>query len=124
MGGLFNVAEESIPAPGQRFDEAWVLRGIAQRVAKFLDGGIQPGVEIDERVVGPQTLTQRVARHRFSRALEQGQQDLQRLVRKPDLPALPAKLARDGVQLEDAEANDLHRAQRSAGAAIPFVTRC
>jgi hypothetical protein len=57
---------EAIPAACQRFDEARVVRGIAQRVAKFAEGGIQAAIEIDKGVRRPQLIAENLARDQLA----------------------------------------------------------
>src|ERR1700682_5394637 len=44
---------EAVATPGQRLDEPRILRRISQRLAQFVDRGIQAVVEVDEGVGGP-----------------------------------------------------------------------
>ena len=64
----------------------------------------KPDLEVDERLRGPQQLAKLVARNQFAGAHQERSEDLEGLVGKTDLEAVPAKLSRLGVELEYPEA--------------------
>src|ERR1039457_6145095 len=55
---LLNRSDEAVAAPGERFDEAGVLGGVAQSVTDAIDGAIEAAVEVHDRVVRPDPLLQ------------------------------------------------------------------
>src|SRR2546428_766632 len=116
-----SVVSEPVTAARQRFDEPRILGRVAQGFAQLSHGAVQSDIEIDERVGRPELLLQLLARHHSSGALEQQPQNLKGLVRKPDLQAMPAQLARLRVELEDPEPEDSRR--RARGFHGPLVVR-
>ncbi len=71
--------DEAVAAALQRLDEARVVRLVAERGPQAVDGAVQPVVEVDERVVRPQPLAQRLARDGLPGLGQQGVQDAQGL---------------------------------------------
>jgi hypothetical protein len=100
---LLEWPNESIPAARHGLDEPRILGRIAQRVAQLLDGAVQPGIEIDERIGRPESPSHLVARDGFAGAFDQQQQNLQGLLGELDPQTLLAELTRDTVELEDTE---------------------
>ena len=98
--------DEPVPPPLQRLDEARVVGLVPQRHAQPVDGAVQPAVEVDEGLVGPEPLPERLARHGRAARVEQGLQDPQRLLLQTHPQALPPELAGTPVQLENAEPED------------------
>jgi hypothetical protein len=70
-----------------------------------LDRFVEAVVKIDEHVGGPQTLPEFFPGKYFPRTFEQHSQQLQRLLRQPQLAAVPAQLACFQVELKQAKAN-------------------
>jgi len=77
---------------------------VAQSLSQFPHGAVQPHLEIDERLRGPQELAKLVARDQFAGALQERSEDLKGLVGKTDLETVPPKLTRLSVELEYPEA--------------------
>ena len=71
---------QPIAASRDGLDVARSVGGIAEDVAKPLHGGIEPVLEIDEGVAGPQALSQLVAGDEVPGTLDQRQQHLQGLL--------------------------------------------
>jgi hypothetical protein len=75
-----------------------LVTGIDQRPPKFLDGIVDAGIELDNRVVGPKSLANFVASDDLAVGFDQDAQDLQRLVgENQDGAIILAQLARAQV---------------------------
>ena len=83
-----------------------------QGVAHFLDGGVQPEIEIDEGIGAPEPLAQLVSCHELGRVLEQEGESLECLLAKLDLAALSEEFARTYLGFEDPETNTALRSAR------------
>jgi len=67
--------QEAISAPGLRFDESRRISRVAQRLPQFLHGTVQALVEIDKRILVPESLAQPLAGNNFARLFQQQHQD-------------------------------------------------
>src|SRR6266852_7042080 len=85
--------DEAVSAAGQGFDEARARGGIAQRLANLVHCGIQTVIEIDEGISGPDPYAQIFSRHDLTVILQQGAEDLKRLLLKPDASAVFSPLS-------------------------------
>ena len=101
--------DESVAAPRQGFDEPRIVGGVVQRFAQLADGAVQPDLEVDERVRGPEHASELVARDHFTGTAQQFFEDLEGLIGQPDFQAMTPQLAGLGVELEHAEAEDMRR---------------
>jgi hypothetical protein len=81
--GNSDVSEEAVAATGHSFDEAGTLGGVAEGLTDFVDRLVQPVVEIDERVCGPEFLLKFLAPDDLAGVLEQHCQHLEGLLLKP-----------------------------------------
>ena len=95
--------DEPVATARHRLDKAGRVGRVAQRVAQSLHGGVQPVLEVDEGVVGPQALAELVASHELARPLEQHREQLQWLLLKAETCARLSQLARAQIELEDAK---------------------
>src|SRR4030095_5657492 len=86
-----------------------MLARILERIAELLDGIVEAGVEVDERVSHPQPFPQFVARHDLTGTFKQNLQNSQRLAGQADLAAVSAELACVIVELK---ASDLYEPSR------------
>ncbi len=98
---------EPVSAPRQRLDETRIIGGIVQRLADFVDGLVEPVLEIHKRVRGPQRLLQFLARHDLARTLEQHGQNFEGLFLELDLCAVFAQLSRAKIDFVDSEPNQV-----------------
>ena len=67
----YDWGNEPIPAARQCFYKTRIVGGIAQRVAQFVDGGVQAVFEVNEGVRRPVLVPQFLPRHHFTRPLQQ-----------------------------------------------------
>src|SRR5437016_10542043 len=67
--GIHNGGYETIPKPGESFDETGTPRGVSQQIAKFVDGGIQPVFVADYRI-GPELFPERSPGYNLSGSLQ------------------------------------------------------
>ena len=109
-GGNRDRRDEPIAAPRHGFDESRVVGGVVERLAELADGAVQPDLEFDERVRGPEHASQFFAGDHFTGTAQQLLQDLEGLIGQPDLQAMATQLAGVGVELEHAEAEDMRPA--------------
>src|SRR6185503_17082517 len=75
-----HAPDEPIPTPRDRLDERRLVRIVAKRGAQALDRGVQAVLEVDERALGPETLTQLVTGDDLAGPLEHEPEDLERLL--------------------------------------------
>ena len=73
------AAYESITSLGHGFNEAGLFGGITQGLAQPGDGAVQPMIEVNKCVRGPQVLAQFIARDHFPGSFQQQRQNTQRL---------------------------------------------
>jgi len=86
--------------------------GVVQRLAELPHSTIQPALKVNERLGRPQHVPELVARHDLAWPTEQCLQNLERLIGKAHCQAMPAELARLGVELKDAEAKNVRVRRR------------
>ena len=89
-----------------RLDEAPVVRGIAEDLAQFRNGGIQEIVEIDEHLAGPQAVMQLLSRDDLAGPLDQRGQDAEGLIAKNQPLAALEILPSGKIDLVGVEADD------------------
>jgi hypothetical protein len=97
---------EAIAAARQSFHELWRCRVVAKRVTQSADGRVHSVLEINERVVAPQALSQFVARNQVTRSLEKRFEDLERLTLEGHARPVLAELAGAKIQFKHTEPND------------------
>ena len=100
---LAHFGDQPVAALRHGFDVARSVRGVAQRVAQFSHGAIETGLEIDERVRRPESLSQIVAAYQLIAMFEQEKKNLQRLLGETALLAVAAQFSRFGVEHEVAD---------------------
>ena len=103
MNGL-DRSDEAVGTTGNCFDEPWRVGIAAERGAEPLHRGIQVVLEVDERVVRPQLVAERLARDNLARPLHEQREDALRLVLQPDPRARFSQFAGGPIELEEAEA--------------------
>jgi hypothetical protein len=81
------------------------LRGFAQGISEFLDGGVDAVVEFDDGIIRPQVQADFLAQHYLTAMLQQHGQDSERLFLQSDPPPMLAQLASANVEFERSEAN-------------------
>ena len=59
--------QEAVPFARNGLDVKRLVRGVAQRLAELVDGGIDVGIVVDMRIGGPQARTQLFAGDDFAR---------------------------------------------------------
>ena len=77
-----------VSAARKRLDVRRVLRRVAERVAELLHRAVETAIEVHERVGRPQLLAQLFARNQLIAPRHEQTEDLERLLGKPDLPAV------------------------------------
>jgi hypothetical protein len=80
-----NIREEAVAAPGNGFHKARALSGVAEGLTNLADRFVEPVVEINESVRGPELLLKLLASYELAGVLEQHRQDLEGLFLKPYL---------------------------------------
>ena len=71
---------EPVAASWHRFDEPRRVGRVAERLAQAIDDGVQAVLEIDERAIWPEPLTQFLARDEIARSLQQQRRGPERTV--------------------------------------------
>ena len=95
--------------PRNGFNITGRARRVAESVAEFLDGFIQSVIEIDKNIGRPEASPEFLTRHDLARAFEEQRQDLNWLLRQPNLCAVSRELPSPEVELKQAK---LHRVFR------------
>ena len=108
----FDGSDKAVASPGDGLDVKGLLRGIAQGLTEFADGGVDAIVGLNESVGRPELQFQFVAGDNLSPSFKQEQENFQRLILHADTMPLAAKFARSGIDLEYAKSLD--RSGRSA----------
>src|SRR5438067_2370311 len=80
---------QTVATARHRFHVLGLLRGVLQRQPYFLDGGIDAVVELDNRVIWPELTPDLLARHHLTGMFKQHLKNLEGLLVKADLPAIP-----------------------------------
>ncbi len=78
IASTIDRGNKSVTPARKRLDKAPVLRRIAEYLANLVNGGVSVVIDIDKGV-RPQPLLQFFPSHRFARALQQYDQDLEGL---------------------------------------------
>ena len=97
--------DEPVPATGQRLDIARDVGRIIERLAQAAHRRVQTGLEVDERIGGPEALAQCLTRDELARTLEQRVQNRDGLVGNLEAGGAVAQFPRAPVQRERAESN-------------------
>jgi len=100
-----HVGEEPIAASRHRFDEAGRTRAILQRLTQLGHRDVHAGVELDERVVGPQRASYILARDNRSGTRHQQCQQPRGLILERHLPSLFEERSGGEIELERAESD-------------------
>jgi hypothetical protein len=93
---------KSIANPGHRFDIAAVLsapRRLSQNNSQFADCGVQPVIEVDELIRGPNLRLQLISRQHLAPMLQERYQQPKDLVLQLHRPVISAKFAGAKVYL-------------------------
>src|SRR5689334_22539402 len=81
------------------------VRRIAQRLSQRRDGVVQPVIEIDIHIRGPQLLAQLLTGNDLPGAFDQQLQKLSGLLTESNTTALLAQLTRLSIELKNAESD-------------------
>lgn len=106
-GYFFDRRDKPIPVARQGFDEAGIVRGVAQGFPEPHDGGIQTMVEVDKCVLGPEPFSQLLSCNDFASLFQQDGENATGLLLEPDLTALLAEFTGPQIHFVDAEADEL-----------------
>lgn len=116
-----DVLDEAVAPAGEGLHEARALGGIAQRDPDLGDRVVHGLIEGDRRRGGPEPAAELVARDEIARVLDEGREELKRLLLQANARTAPAQFTRPRVEIERPEAGDA--AGRLARAhAAPFAT--
>jgi hypothetical protein len=75
-------------------------------VPEFVDDDVEPRLEVDERLVGPDAFTQRLPRNQLPGSRHEHPEHLTRLLLQPDVVPSGLELSGLEIELEDAKSND------------------
>src|SRR6266481_1688075 len=98
--------KEAVSSSRDGFHKTGILGAVSKCVPQPLYGSIQAVFKIYKGVSGPKPVSQFFPCNNFTRMLQEHSQDLERLLLKPDLPAIPAEFSRTQVRLISSESND------------------
>jgi hypothetical protein len=98
--GRFHRYKETITAAGDRSDVFRTVRRIAKGLPKLLDCSVNAVVELDYRIVRPKSFADLLAVNQVSAALDQHQQDLERLFLEQDFAVFSAEFSCTEVEFE------------------------
>ena len=97
--------DEPVAAAWQRLDIARDVGRIIERLAQAPNRRVQAGLEVDERIGGPEAIAQCLAGDELARTLEQRLQNRDGLVGNLEARGAVAQLPRPPVERERAESN-------------------
>jgi hypothetical protein len=106
VGAHVYGGQKTVAAASESLNKAGIFSGITDGVAQTLDGGVQAVVEIHKGVSWPEPAAQLFPGNDFTGTLEEQSQDLERLLLKSHLNAVPAEFTGTEIHFEDAEADD------------------
>src|SRR5260370_42370381 len=89
----FDLADEAISSPLQRFHVAWLVRRIPQRIPQPFNRCVDAVIELYDGVVRPEFLANLLAQHHLAGMRHEHQQDSEGLFLEPDLDAVVAQLS-------------------------------
>ena len=119
-GEFLNWSDEAVAAPGERFDEARVLRRVAQCITDAIDGTVESAIEIHHRVIRPDPLLQLLPGQHLTGPFQEGEKEFERLLLKLDFAALFEELPGAGVDLEGGKAEWVRSAPGDAHSRNPL----
>jgi hypothetical protein len=79
LGGFFGLREEAVAAPSDGFHKAGTLGGVAEGLTEFIDGFVEPVVEIYKSIRRPKFLLKFFASYDLTGVLQQHRQHLEGL---------------------------------------------
>src|SRR5262249_30595424 len=109
------LSSESVPAPGDRLDIAGSLGGLRERLAQALNRRVYSVADLHHRVVRPKPAADALPQHNLSGALQQEDQQPQRLLLQANDLAVPAQLAGANIQFERSEPDLPSASSRGSG---------
>jgi hypothetical protein len=102
--GISYVRKEAIAPTRDGLNKPGALRRIAKCLPDFVDGLVEPVIEVYEGIRGPEPLLQILAHYDLAGVLDQHGQDLKRLLLNSDLQSMLSEFAGAEIKLEDAKA--------------------
>src|SRR5580700_3758488 len=87
-GDNLDRGDEPIPAPRESLHKPRIVGRVVERLAEPLDGCVQAMFKIHKGVCRPELAVKLFARNQLAGALEEANQNLDRLPLQPDLAAL------------------------------------
>ncbi len=109
LGGraLGDGCDKAVAVFGERLDEPWMLRRVAEGFAQPRDGGIQVVLEVYENVCRPEPVPQLLSRDDLAGLFEEVGQNLEGFFAEADLYSSPVELPGGEVDVEVVEADRL-----------------
>jgi len=104
-------ANETVAASRECFDVDGLFGGIGERLAEFVDGFVEAVFEVDESFLRPKAPLNLFPGDYMAGALEEHDEDFERLSGKADLGRAFSQLAGRGVHEERAETEQIIRLQ-------------
>ena len=106
LGRAMHGSDEAVAVPVKRLDETRTVGIVLQRDAQLTHRRVQARLEIDVDGVRPQDAAEPIAADDIAVRRYQGDEQPEGLRGQPDQPSLSSQLARVGVELVDAKADD------------------
>ena len=120
-------SDESIAASCESLNKARILGGVAESLPDFIDGCAQRMVEVDDRILTPESKLKFLTRDDLAGAFDQGGQDFERLALQLDAKACLPQFACLKINFVKAEGESRignrgwHRIRNRC--VIDFITR-
>lgn len=99
--GSFDLREEAVAATSNGFHKAGTLGGVVEGLTDFVDRFVEPVVEINKSVCGPELFLKFLASYDLAGVLKQHRQDLEGLFLKANSKAALVQLASAKIQFEN-----------------------
>ena len=103
MGLILQGSDESVALAGKSFDIPRLVRRVAERLAEFVDSGVETLLKIDESGALPEVILEFLATYYFAGALNEERQDLEGLALQPNTSPEFTQIPRDCFELEGSE---------------------
>jgi hypothetical protein len=101
--GNFDLGQKPVAATSNGLHKAGTLGRVTEGLSDFVDRFVEPVVEIDKSVCGPEFFLKFLASYDLTVVLKQHRQDLEGLRLKPNSEAVLAQFAGTKIQFENPE---------------------
>ncbi len=105
VGLILQGRDEAVAFAGEGLDEAGLVWGVTERLAEFVDGGVEALFEVDKSGAVPEVVLEFLAADDLTGAFKKEGQDLEWLALQADACAELTEIAGGGFEFERAEAD-------------------